>query len=611
VHSAAAPSGTVLDGSSDREPPNPIVEAAITRAIERSEHDLTGLEDAIADLEHLASAGGSARARRWAWHHRGRLRLLSDHLDEAVGMLEAAVTSFEEGDEPVGTARTRALLGLAYCRGGDMGSGLDHLGSALEAQKVGGDRWGQARTLTMFGRAFASTHRFEDALLVLAEAEALSHSIGDDLQAALARVDQATVLNQRAHDLVAGGQDHHAARIFSVNADRFADLVELAHRVGHGILAAHATRGLANARAGMGDHAVAVAFHLEAASLGRDAGDTALATRADLDRCRSLEHIESRSDALATLYGIAADIDQSPMVRAEASMLAAELHERAGDLAAAYRALRSGCRIEQETRRTRQRAVALGSAAGTTARRLQLESQLARLEVDRLEADAEDRNRLIAAVAHELRTPLTAVHGFATAMAAQWEEWSSDDLKEMIDLIAQQSMDATNIVEDLLTASGVSRGTLQVIPTVIDLAATIRGELTGLDHTHDASTPAAMADSFRVRQIVRNLISNARRYGGDQISVVIGHDAESVFVDVLDDGPGIPAGEEERVFEPFARARSADRVATSMGLGLPVSRELAHLMGGTLGYHRDAELTVFRLRVPFAQPTQNDTGRAT
>jgi signal transduction histidine kinase len=609
VHSAATPSGTVLDGSPDHEPPNPLVEAAVARSMEQSEHDLTSLHHDIADLERLASEAGSARARRWAWHHRGRLRLLSNHLDEAIGLLEAALTSFEEGGEPLGTARTRALLGLAYCSAGDSGSGLDHLGSALDAQKVDGDRWGEARTLTLFGEVFASTHRYEEALLVLGEAEVVFRSLGDDLQAALARTSQASVLNARAHALAAGGQHEHAHRIFSANADQFADLVDLARRAGHDMLAAHATRGLGNARAGLGDHAVAAAFHLEAARLGRRAGDTAVATRADIDRCRSLGHIESRAEALTTLYAIAADDEQPPVVRAEASMLAAELHERVGDLAAAYRALRFGCRIEKENQRSRQKAVALGSAAGMTARRLQLESQLARLEVDRLAADAEDRSRLIAAVAHELRTPLTAVHGFATAMVAQWEEWSATDLKEMVELIAEQSMDATNIVEDLLTASGVTRGTLQVIPTVVDIAATIRGELTGLEYSLDAATPCAMADSFRVRQIVRNLISNARRYGGHRISVAIGHDAESVFVDVVDDGPGIPASEEHRVFEPFARSRSADRVATSMGLGLPVSRELAHLMGGTLTYRRESELTVFRLRVPFA-PTQSDGGRA-
>ena len=599
----------VFEGPPVLEPPNPLVEAALARAHEHSQHDVTRLEESIADLERLASQPGSARAQRWAWHHCGHLRLVANHLDEAISLLEAAVTSFEEGGEPLGTARTRALLGFAHFSAGDPSSGFDHLGAALEAQKLSGDRWGEARTLTMFGLVFAAAHRFEDARLVLDEAEALFHALGDGLQAALARVNQATALNDRARVLAESDQHDHARRIFSANAERFSDLLDLANRAGHRVLTAHATGGLANARAGLGDHVGAARLHLEAARLGRDTGHTAIATRADIDRCRSLEHIEAGAESLVILSGIAADDGQPAPVRAEVSMLAAELHERSGDLAAAYWTLRAGHRIERENQRSRQKAVTLASVAGVTARRLHLESQLSRLAVDRLEADADDRSRLIAAVAHELRTPLTAVHGFATAMVARWDEWSPADLREMVELIAQQSMDATNIVEDLLTASGVTRGTLQVIPTVIDVTATIRGELTGLDHTSMPDTPHAMADSFRVRQIVRNLISNARRYGGEEISVVIGHDAESVFVDVFDNGSGIPASEQHRVFEPFARSQSADKVSTSMGLGLPISRELAHLMGGTLTYRRDSQLTAFRLRVPVARPPLDHSER--
>jgi signal transduction histidine kinase len=609
VHGAPAPSGMVFEGPPVFEPPNPLVEAALARAHEYSEHDVTRLERAIADLERLASQPGGARAQRWAWYHRGHLRLMANHLGDAIGLLEAAVTAFEQGGEPVGTARTRALLGLAYSSAGDPGSGFDHLGSALEAQKVSGDRWGEARTLTMFGFVFAAAHRPEDARLVHGEAEAIFDGLGDGLQAALARVNQATALNDRAHVLAESDQHDRARRIFSANAERFTELLDLANRAGHGVLTAHAMRGLANARAGLGDHIGAAGLHLEAARLGRDTGHAALATRADIDRCRSLERLGATAESLVILSGIAADDEQPAPVRAEAGMLAAELHERSGDPAAAYRTLRSAYRVEQENQRSRQKAATLASTTGVIARRLHLESQLSRLAVDRLEADAEDRSRLIAAVAHELRTPLTAVHGFATAMNARWDEWAPSDLREMVELIAQQSMDATNIVEDLLTASGVTRGTLQVIPTVIDVAATIRGELTGLDHTSMPDTPHAMADSFRVRQIVRNLISNARRYGGEEISVVIGHDAESVFVDVLDNGSGIPPSDQHRVFEPFARSQSADKVSTSMGLGLPISRELAHLMGGTLTYRRDSRFTAFRLRVPAAPPTLHRSER--
>jgi len=112
---------------------------------------------------------------------------------------------------------------------------------------------------------------------------------------------------------------------------------------------------------------------------------------------------------------------------------------------------------------------------------------------------------------------------------------------------------------------------------------------------------AAIGDPGRVRQIVRNLITNAGRYGGDRIQIRLGTRDERVVLDVADNGPGVPSSEEERIFEPYYRAhQSAGTQPAALGIGLSVARHLARLMEGDLSYRREAGWSVFSLALPAA-----------
>jgi signal transduction histidine kinase len=107
----------------------------------------------------------------------------------------------------------------------------------------------------------------------------------------------------------------------------------------------------------------------------------------------------------------------------------------------------------------------------------------------------------------------------------------------------------------------------------------------------------AWVDPLRFRQIVRNLLTNARRYGGANVTIRAGVDRAGIYVQVIDDGPGVPAGDRERIFQPYVRAAADSALPGSIGLGLPVSRRLARLMGGDLVYRHDAG-SIFEIRLP-------------
>jgi signal transduction histidine kinase len=108
----------------------------------------------------------------------------------------------------------------------------------------------------------------------------------------------------------------------------------------------------------------------------------------------------------------------------------------------------------------------------------------------------------------------------------------------------------------------------------------------------------AVGDPERVRQIVRNLISNALRYGGDTIRVeVLSADSNSRVL-VCDNGTPIAEEDRERIFQPYQRAHDAPGLPDSLGLGLAISRQLAQLMGGDLTYRHHNGESVFELALP-------------
>jgi two-component system, OmpR family, sensor histidine kinase KdpD len=144
---------------------------------------------------------------------------------------------------------------------------------------------------------------------------------------------------------------------------------------------------------------------------------------------------------------------------------------------------------------------------------------------------------------------------------------------------------------------------LKVSMAPVDLPLEAKHTLRGLDIEQEVDchtvgvVPTVYADSGRVRQIVRNLLVNARRYGSAPIRVVVFGNGDEVIVEVRDHGDPIPADEVDRIFERYYRARQTPGVTASVGVGLTVSRELARLMGGDLTYHHDGE-SVFTLSLP-------------
>ena len=217
--------------------------------------------------------------------------------------------------------------------------------------------------------------------------------------------------------------------------------------------------------------------------------------------------------------------------------------------------------------------------------------------LSRLDAN---RSQMLGTVSHELRNNLTGMIGL-TDLVNEETGISEDETKEMIGLAHDQAMEAAEIVEDLLTISRLERAALTVEMSAVDLQQEIEtvvrrfaGEGTVVS-IEWGEVGQVHANALRVRQILRNLISNAVRYGGPTIEVRTAAEGDRVTVTVTDDGDGVPADDVVSIFLPYRRSAATRRYDSSVGLGLWIARQLAVAMGGNLDYRREGPLTSFTL----------------
>ena len=220
------------------------------------------------------------------------------------------------------------------------------------------------------------------------------------------------------------------------------------------------------------------------------------------------------------------------------------------------------------------------------------------------------KDQFLATIAHELRTPLTAVVGLSEELRSSYQTFKRAEIAEFIDMIADQGHEVAAIVEDLLVAARADIGKVSVVSQVVDLQRSVEGVLAETNHLRTAATSSislvgqaglALADPQRVRQILRNLVTNAFKYGGERVWIELVSNSQWSKVVVVDNGSGVPMREQESIFEPFRRAHDAPGLPGSLGLGLSVSRTLAEMMNGTLTYRREGTRTEFELALPSSE----------
>ncbi|MFD4529036.1 ATP-binding protein [Streptomyces sp. NPDC058470] len=212
-----------------------------------------------------------------------------------------------------------------------------------------------------------------------------------------------------------------------------------------------------------------------------------------------------------------------------------------------------------------------------------------------LEASVERQRRFVADASHELRSPIASLRTQLEVGAAH---------PELLDLAGavEDTVRLQRLAADLLLLARLDAGE-RPADTPFDLGAVVREEAAGrAGVTVDAPAVEVTGSRGQLARVLANLLDNARRHAGEQVSVRVRRDGVWAVAEVADDGAGVPADQRERIFERFVRLDDArTRDDGGAGLGLAIARDVAVRHGGTLTVREAPEGgALFELRLPGA-----------
>jgi signal transduction histidine kinase len=227
-------------------------------------------------------------------------------------------------------------------------------------------------------------------------------------------------------------------------------------------------------------------------------------------------------------------------------------------------------------------------------------------EFDRL------KDEFIAIVSHELRTPLTSVYG--AAMTLEKHELDDKRRSELLEIITTEAARLSRLLDDILWVSRLDSGRarpyiapvepLSLTEEVVDATRTHLPTGLSLEVQHDSPLPDVAADPDKLRQVLVNLIENAVKYSRKgRVQVWLGSHYGTVRFSVRDEGPGIPPGQQERIFEKFYRLDpNMTQGVGGTGLGLYICRELVETMNGDIWVESaPGEGSTFSFELPVAK----------
>lgn len=233
------------------------------------------------------------------------------------------------------------------------------------------------------------------------------------------------------------------------------------------------------------------------------------------------------------------------------------------------------------------------------------EARAAAERADRLKDD------FLALVSHELRTPLTSIRGYLELVLEEPDELSEEQLR-FLRTVERSSDRLLRLVSDLLLVAQIQAAELSISPEPIGVdriaeesvdAATPAAEASGVALVLRADSRAEIdGDHARLGQLLDNLVANALKFtpAGGRVEVRTITMDDMAVIEVRDTGMGIPADEQEQLFERFFRTRAAtDRALQGTGLGLTIARAITEAHGGRIEFDSEEGIgTVFRVHLP-------------
>jgi two-component system sensor histidine kinase KdpD len=235
-------------------------------------------------------------------------------------------------------------------------------------------------------------------------------------------------------------------------------------------------------------------------------------------------------------------------------------------------------------------------------------------DVDRAKRTMETerlRAALLTSLSHDLKTPLAAILGAAGMLRELTAKLSPSDREELVSTIIGESERLNRFIANLLDMTKLESGAVapktaphelgEIVAAAIKRAGTVLASHR-IDVDLPGDNPLVRVDDVLLEQVLFNLLDNAAKYAPADTTIRIRawREGSSVLLQVLDEGPGIPPGDLERIFDKFYRVQKADHVRAGTGLGLAISRGFVESMHGsiTAGNRTDRSGAVFTIALP-------------
>jgi signal transduction histidine kinase len=223
------------------------------------------------------------------------------------------------------------------------------------------------------------------------------------------------------------------------------------------------------------------------------------------------------------------------------------------------------------------------------------------------------QSTFVSIVSHELQTPVAIIKSYAATLAREDANWPPETIQRVSRNIEEECDRLTRLISDLLDLSRIQAGLVAMRVGSVDLAQLVaeiidqlapRSPRHSLRATFPPNFPTVRGDADQLRRALFNLVQNAVKYSPNGGEVVVAGELRSVdgrpnaVVRVIDQGVGIPPGEEERIFERFHRADTRlSRSTAGVGLGLYITRSIIEGHGGriwaeSLGPGRGSNFTI-------------------
>ncbi len=223
--------------------------------------------------------------------------------------------------------------------------------------------------------------------------------------------------------------------------------------------------------------------------------------------------------------------------------------------------------------------------------------------LERLEISDQRQRRFVSDASHELRNPLA---GMRTQLEVELLYPQSENVEQGRQALLRSTLRLQELTEDLLILAVSDSDTEMLNQQHIDLGEIVLQEVADFPvspgvqlDTSGVETVRLLGDQSQLRRAFTNLLANANRFAESQITILVHSDNDWAYLEVFDDGPGIPMADRERVFERFSRLdNSRSRHAGGTGLGLAITKQIVLSHGGEIGLLEEKQGAHFQIRLP-------------